>query len=79
MTTNPLVKDTDKDGLGDGREVKGYKIKQKVRTRKGSFVIGKTRSNPRKKDTDRDGALRSQPQARDAGRNGAAFRRHDLA
>ena len=55
MTTNPLAKDTDKDGLSDGKEVKGYKIKQKVKTRKGSFVIGKTRSNPQKKDTDRDG------------------------
>ena len=55
MTTNPLVKDTDKDGLSDGKEVKGYKIKQKVKTRKGSFVIGKTRSNPKKQDTDRDG------------------------
>ena len=55
MTTNPLVKDTDKDGLSDGKEAKGYKIKQKVKTRKGSFIIGKTRSNPTKKDTDRDG------------------------
>jgi hypothetical protein len=55
VTTDPLSKDTDKDGLSDGKEVKGYKIKQKVKTRKGSFVIGKTRSNPTKKDTDRDG------------------------
>ncbi|WP_322921838.1 Ig-like domain-containing protein [Nocardioides renjunii] len=55
VTTDPLRKDTDKDGLSDGREVTGYKIKQKVKTRKGSFVIGRTRSNPTKKDTDRDG------------------------
>jgi len=55
VRTNPLKKDTDKDGLRDGLEVKGYKIKQTVKTRAGNFVIGKTRSNPLKKDTDRDG------------------------
>ena len=26
----PVVKDTDKDGLTDGKEVKGYTIKQRV-------------------------------------------------
>ena len=55
MRTDPLAKDTDKDGLTDGKEVRGYKIKQKVRAKKKTFVIGKTRSNPTKKDTDRDG------------------------
>ena len=30
-------------------------MKQKVKTRKGSFIIGRTRSNPRRADTDRDG------------------------
>ena len=55
VTTDPLRKDTDRDGLSDGKEVRGYAIKQRVRTKKGSFVIGRTRSNPTKKDTDRDG------------------------
>ena len=54
-TTDPLRKDTDRDGLSDGKEVRGYVIKQRVRTKKSSFVIGRTRSNPTKKDTDRDG------------------------
>lgn len=55
VTTNPLAKDTDKDGLTDGREVKGYKIKQRVVLRHKTITIGKTRSNPRRADTDRDG------------------------
>lgn len=55
VRTDPLMKDTDKDGLNDGKEVRGYKIKQKVKTRKKTFVIGRTRSDPTMKDTDRDG------------------------
>jgi hypothetical protein len=55
VTTDPLHKDTDRDGLRDGKEVKGYKVKQTVITRKGSFTVGRTRSNPTKADTDRDG------------------------
>ena len=55
VTTDPLRKDTDRDGLTDGKEVRGYAIKQRVRTKKSSFVIGRTRSNPTRKDTDRDG------------------------
>ena len=55
VKTDPLRKDTDKDGLRDGKEVTGYGVKQRVTTRKGSFVIGRTRSNPTAQDSDRDG------------------------
>lgn len=57
MRTNPNDRDTDNDRLGDGREVRGIRIKQRVIHNHGgkSYVIGKRLTNPLAKDTDRDG------------------------
>ena len=54
--TDPTVKDTDKDGLTDGKEVKGVKIRERFevcgkKARKSITV----KTNPLRKDTDKDG------------------------
>ena len=73
VTTNPLRVDTDKDGLADGVEVKGYVIKQRVIISNAgdSYVIGRTRTNPAKADTDRDRLTDKQE------RTGSANKRYD--
>ncbi len=54
--TDPLNPDTDGDGLRDGAEVKGFRLKQKVRTNWSKIKpIGLVRTNPCKADTDGDG------------------------
>ena len=55
MTTDPLRKDTDRDGLTRRQGGQGLQDQAAREDPKGTFVIGKTRSNPTKKDTDRDG------------------------
>jgi hypothetical protein len=58
--TNPRRRDTDRDGLGDGREVKRYKTNPRKKDTDGDGLndrveIKRYKTNPRKKDTDGDG------------------------
>jgi hypothetical protein len=58
VTSNPCKKDTDADGLSDGREVLGKYVDQVVQRKPahgGAYTIGLRRMNPRLADTDRDG------------------------
>lgn len=55
LGTDPDDPDTDDDGLQDGPEVNGIKMKQKVTCFKKTSRIGTVRTDPLKKDTDSDG------------------------
>ena len=60
LKTNPRRKDTDRDGLRDGREVKRYRTNPRKKDTDGDGLkdraeIKRYRTNPRKKDTDGDG------------------------
>ena len=60
LRTNPRRKDTDRDGLRDGREVKRYHTNPRRKDTDGDGLndraeIKRYRTNPRKKDTDGDG------------------------
>ncbi|WP_370250199.1 hypothetical protein [Nocardioides sp.] len=55
MRTSPLRRDTDGDGLGDRRELRGTRLDQVVRARDGRYTIGLRVTNPVSADTDGDG------------------------
>jgi hypothetical protein len=58
VVTNPNDPDTDNDRLSDGKEVNGFRVKQKViisKDGKRTYNIGKVHTNPLLKDTDSDG------------------------
>jgi hypothetical protein len=55
VRTNPCVKDTDGDRIKDGREVKGFKVHQKVVAKGGAYFLPRLKSNPAVADSDRDG------------------------
>ena len=50
-----MVADSDRDGLTDGQEIKGIKMKAKVVTRTRSVRLGVVKPNPCRADTDKDG------------------------
>ena len=61
LRTHPRRRDTDRDGLGDGKEVRKYKTNPRRRDTDRDGLsdrreIRRTKTNPRKADTDGDGA-----------------------
>ena len=55
VKTNPCAKDTDGDGIKDGKEVSGKKVRQTVRAKGGPYVLKRLFSDPSVADTDGDG------------------------
>ena len=55
VKTNPCAKDTDGDGIKDGKEVSGKKVRQTVRAKGGPYLLKRLFSDPSIADTDGDG------------------------
>ena len=55
VKTNPCAKDTDGDGIKDGKEVSGKKVRQAVRAKGGPYVLKRLFSDSSIADTDGDG------------------------